>query len=215
MLDDAALADWAAGSDASLRLTVRPGDFVFRGSRLGQVAPSSVQAEAQDVLNRAITLGRSRGVEQDLELAVRQLVEVALRALSPSLNDPFTAIAVLDRFGAALCDLARRELPNGRTFRDGCLRVERPATDYAGLVDAMLHMVRQSGASSPAVMIRLIEVVAEVVAVEQEPRRRHVLRRHLGLAFEAAMAATGDRAAREDLEQRNRAALQQFVVIRP
>jgi uncharacterized membrane protein len=214
VLDDAALADWAAGHDAMFRVAVHPGDFVFRGSRLGEIAPSSLQAEAQEVLNRAVTLGRSRSVEQDIEFAVRQLVEVALRALSPSINDPFTAIAVVNHFGAALCDLAGRELPDGRTFRDGRLRVERPATDYVGLVDAMLHMVRQSGASSPAVMIRLVDVLAEVAAVEQDPRRRRVLRRHLDLAFEAATAATGDRAAREDLEDRHRAALRQLAAVR-
>lgn len=215
VLDDAALADWAAQRDAVFRLVVRPGNFVFRGSRLGEIAPSSLQAEAEKMLNRAITLGRSRSVEQDIEFAVRQLVEVALRALSPSLNDPFTAIAVLDRFGAALCDLAERELPDGRTFREGRLRVERPATDYVGLLDAMLHMVRQDGASSPAVMIRLAEVVAEVAAIEQDPHRRHALRRHLELAFEAAMAATGDRAAREDLADRHQAALRLLTAVSP
>jgi uncharacterized membrane protein len=206
-LDDDALADWAAAADAKLRLRLRPGDFVFPHATVGEVVPAALAAEAKGVLAGAMSLGDSRDVEQDPEFAVRQLVEVALRALSPSLNDPFTAIAVLDRFGAALCDLARRDLRDGCGWRDGVLRVQRPATDYAGLVDAMLHMIRESGAGSPAVMIRLLEVLAEVARVETARGRRGVLRRHVELAAAAAGRATADPGAAQDLAGRTRRAL--------
>ena len=162
MLDDEALADWAEAHDAVLRLRLRPGGFVFPDSLVGQVAPARLRAEAQAVLARAMTIGDARSIEQDLEFAVRQLVEIGLRALSPGIYDPFTAIAVLDRLGAALCDIAGRALPSGRTVRGGRIRLRRARTDYEGLVDTMFHMVRQSGAGSPAVMIRLLEVLAEV-----------------------------------------------------
>ena len=145
-----------------------------------------------------MVLGDERSVEQDLEHGVRQLVEVALRALSPSLNDPFTAIAVLDRLGAALCSLAGRELPEGRVVRAGKAQVTRPATDYAGLLDAMFHTLRESGAGQPAVMIRLLEVLSEVASIERDPARRREIRRHVGLAAEAALRGTPDDAAKVD-----------------
>nr|WP_264185617.1 DUF2254 domain-containing protein [Roseicella aerolata] len=203
VLDDAALADWAEEHDATLCLRLRPGGFVFPCSVIGEVAPAGAQGEAQAALGRAMSLGDTRSVEQDLEFAVRQLVEVGLRALSPGINDPFTAIAVLDRLGAALCDLAGRELPDGHTVRGGRLRVVRPATDYPGLLDAMFHMLRQNGAGQPAVMIRLLEVLAEVGAVERDPDRRQALYRHAALAREAALAGTDDTAARAAIEERH------------
>jgi len=139
---------------------------------------------------------------------VRQLVEIALRALSPSLNDPFTAIAVLDRLGAALCSLAGRELPEGRVARAGRVRVARPSTSYAGLLDAMFHMLRESGAGQPAAMIRLLDVLAAVASIERDPARRREIRRHVGLAAEAALRGTPDAAAKADTTRRRDRALE-------
>jgi uncharacterized membrane protein len=203
VLDDAALADWAEECHAVLRLRVRPGDFVFPGAVIGEVAPAAAREDAQAALARGMTFGDSRSVEQDPEFAVRQLVEIGLRALSPSLHDPFTAVSVLDRLGAALCELAGRTLPDGRTRRGGGVRMRRPSIDYAGLVDAMFHMLRQAAVPEPAVMIRLLEVLAEVAAVERDPARRRVLRRHAELAREAAQGGTADPSVRDAVAERH------------
>ena len=96
-----------------------------------------------------MALGDERSVEQDLEYTARRLVAVALRALSPGLNDPFTAIAVLDRLSAALCSFAGRELADGRVCRAGRVRVARPSADHAGLLDATFRMLREPGGASP------------------------------------------------------------------
>lgn len=203
VLDDATLADWAEENGALLRLRVRPGDFVFVDAMLGEVAPVVAHEKAQAALAGSLSLGDSRNVEQDLEFAVRQLVEIALRALSPSLNDPFTAIAVLNRMGAALCTVAKRELPDGRTWRSGHLRVLRPTTDYEGLLDAMFQLLRQAATSQPAVLIRLLEVLAEVATVEHEPARRRALRHQADLARAATQqGGTDDPTVREAAAER-------------
>ncbi|MGG5887149.1 DUF2254 domain-containing protein [Falsiroseomonas sp. HC035] len=207
VLDEDTLADWAAGQDAVLWLRVRPGDFVFIGTEVAEVVPARLRAEAQDLLDRAISLGDARSIEQDLEFAVRQLVEIALRALSPGINDPFTAITVLDRLGAALCLIAGRSLPSAQVRRDGRTRLVRPVTDYPGLVDAMFHMLRQAAATQPAVIIRLMEVLTSVSTLERDAERRAVLRGHLDLARDAGFAGTEDAAAREALVARHGAAL--------
>jgi uncharacterized membrane protein len=213
VLDDEALVDWAAERDARLQLRIRPGDFIFPGSVIGHVTPEAAQAEAQAVLGDAMALGDTRSVEQDLEFAVRQLVEIGLRALSPGINDPFTAIAVLNRFGASLCELAGHDLPSGRVWRDGQLRLSRGTTDYEGLVDAMFHMLRQAGTGVSAVMIRLLEIFEEVAAVERDLLRRQCLRRHVVLTRDAALGATPDAAVIAAIAERQGRAMRNLASV--
>lgn len=131
----------------------------------------------------ATVLALDRGTSDDLEFAVRQLVELAVRALSPGINDPMTAISVVDQLGAALCELVPRYLRGSVYERDGRLLLVVPAINYDGLVDTMFHMIRQNAANCPAVLIRLVEVLTTVLRCEgQEPRRR-TLGRHVDLVL--------------------------------
>lgn len=206
IFDDGALADWASQSDAAIRLRVRPGHFLFPRMAVGEVWPADRGEAAQEAFDQACALDETRSGEQDLEYVVRQLVEIGLRALSPGINDPFTAVAVLDHLGATLCSLAGRRLPDGRTSRDGRLRLQRPSTDYAGLLDAMFHAIRQAGAAQAMVAIRLLEMLTEVAGVERDPKRRAELRRHADLACDAALTDASD-ASVQDAVARCKAAL--------
>jgi uncharacterized membrane protein len=173
---------------------------------VAELSPAAQAGPAEEAVAGALSLGARQAATQDLEFAVRQLVEVAVRALSPGINDPFTAMAVLDRLGASLCEVAPRHLPGGAVLRGGraVLRRRRPV-DYDGLCDAMFHMVRQYAAvGSPAVLIRLLETLARVAAVETRPERRAALRRHADLALAAGRAGIRDTAALANLEARHR-----------
>ena len=116
-----------------------------------------------------------------MEFAIRQLVEVAVRALSPGINDPHTAMSVLDRLGAALCDAVPLHLASGVTLRDGKPAFVRPGIDYDGLVDGMFHLIRQNAAGSAAVLIRMMEVLTSIAGCERDPSRLAVLQRHADL----------------------------------
>ena len=94
-LDTDGLADWAAECGTTVFLLIRPGDYVFPGAPIAAVTPAVEGAE--EAVRKATALGGQRVSADDLEFAVRQLVEVAVRALSPGINDPHTAISVLDR----------------------------------------------------------------------------------------------------------------------
>ena len=178
-LDREALADWAAAHAARIELLVRPGDFVFPGAVIARAEPA-VEGLGT-VISRTTALGGQRVSRAELEYPVRQLVEIAVRALSPGINDPHTAISVLDRMGATLCDIVPRYLPTGITCRNGAPVIRTPATTYDGLTDAMFHMIRQNAAGSPAVLVRLVEVLVAVAACERDPRRLATLQRHAGL----------------------------------
>lgn len=180
-LDDAGLAAWAAEKGTAVRLLIRPGDFVFPGAPIALMTPPVDGAE--DAISDATALSAQRGSSDDIEFAVRQLVEVAVRALSRGINDPHTAVSVLDRFGAALCELALVQLPTGVRLQEGRPVVVIPSVDYGGLADAMFHMIRQNGAGSTAVLIRMLDVLAAVISCEHDPARRDVLERHADLVL--------------------------------
>jgi uncharacterized membrane protein len=201
-VDEAGLAAWAEAQGAVVVLLVRPGEYIFPGAAVAEVAGEHADGEAEAAIRAAFSLGARQAAAQDLEFAVRQLVEVATRALSPGINDPFTAIAVLDRLGAVLCSIAPRHLPRSTVERGGRVVLHRQVTDYAGLCDAMFHIIRQNAAGSPAVLIRLLEMLGRVMAVERRAERRAELLRHAELALAAGRIGTADPADVAALEAR-------------
>ncbi|WP_348641980.1 DUF2254 domain-containing protein [Mesorhizobium sp. B2-7-3] len=178
-LDESGLAKWAASRGTTLRLLARPGDYVFPGA---PVALMTRPAEgAADAIRDATALSSERGSSADMKFAVRQLVEVAVRALSSGINDPYTALTVIDRFGATLCKLAPLHLPSGVLIHEGTPVLVSPSVDYDGLLDDMFHMIRQNGSSSPVLLMRMLEVLTVVMACDQAPSRRAALQRHADL----------------------------------
>lgn len=180
-LDGDGLADWAHEHSTSIRLLVRPGDYVFPGAPIALMMPA-VEG-GQDAIRDATALGPRRGSPQDVEFAVRQLVEVAVRALSPGINDPHTAMSVLDRLGAALCDIVPRNLRSGVYLRESRPALVIANTDYDGLIDAMVNMIRQNAVKSTAVLIRMLDVLTAVVSCEKNAGRVKALQRHADLVL--------------------------------
>jgi uncharacterized membrane protein len=178
-LDDNAIADWAQKKNVSIRLFARTGDFVFPGAPLAIVKPHS--SGAREAIDSALVLGAYPTPSGDLEYTVEQLVDIAVRALSPGINDPRTANRVLDRLGAALCVLVAQSLPTGTVTRNNRIIFQRNNTTYAGLTDAMFHTIRQSARGSPSVLIHMVDTLVKVAQCEQDVSRRRELRRHSAL----------------------------------
>ena len=109
--DGKGLADWAVARSTALRILVRRGDYVFPGAAVALVEPPVDDGE--QAIRSTIVVGSERASDSDLEFSVRQLVEVAVRALSPGINDPHTAMSVLDHLGATLCDAVPLHYPAG------------------------------------------------------------------------------------------------------
>lgn len=200
-LDCDALAEWAAGRKVRIDLLVRAGDFVFPGAVIAH-ATSNIDG-VDKAIRRATALGGQRISSAELEYPVRQLVEIAVRALSPGINDPHTAISVLDRMGAALCDIAERHLATGIFAVDDVAVLRTPVTSYDGLTDAMFHMIRQNASGSTAVLIRLLEVLAIVGTCERDPKRLATLGRHARLVVDDARRTIGNPADLNDLLSRH------------
>jgi uncharacterized membrane protein len=200
-VDTDALADWAEKRGITVVLRFRPGDYVPSGF---PVAFLSAGVEgADEAIARAVTLGRRPTSLQDLEYSIRQLVEIAVRALSPGINDPFTAGSVVDHLGDALCRIAPRHLPTGAVVREGRVVLVHPVTDYDGLCDAMFHMIRQNSAGSVLVLGRMLDVLTRVAEIERLTTRLRELRRHADLVQAAAERDVADPHDLDDLRQRH------------
>ncbi len=179
-----------------LEIKRRPGAFVTRGCLLAVLGATDAPDEKFcKAVNSAFILGPHRTMIQDAQFGLDQLVEVASRALSPGINDPFTAIMCLDRIGQALSDLAVRPMPSARRYGDkNVLRVIAEAPTFEGMAEASLDQIRQYGSTSYAVSLRFLETL-EAVASSTNAEDRAVLRRQATLIYEgrSALSASEDR----------------------
>lgn len=198
-VDIGRLVDLAADLDGVIRVERRPGDYVIEGMSLVTIrCTHELDDDAQRRIAGAFSVGNRRSAVQDVEFTVHQLVEIAVRALSPGINDPFTAISCIDRLGSGLARLSRRELPQSwRSDDDGSLRVLFPVVSFADVADASFDQVRQAARTSAAVTGRLIEMIAAVATVAMRSDDRDALRRHAELVERSAsegLAEAEDRA---------------------
>ncbi|MGC1478927.1 MAG: DUF2254 domain-containing protein [Chthoniobacterales bacterium] len=180
------ITDLAAKHDIIVRFTHRPGNFVADGDRFALVYPKLDDAVRSRI--RLLTIfGNSRTPTQDVEYGILQLVEVAVRSLSPGINDPFTAIACIDRLGSAIRRLScRPEAPMQRHDDAGNLRVVLNGTTFDGHVNSAFNQIRQNARGSTAILIRLIQVLISIAEVADSPDRRDVIRRQSEMVAQTA-----------------------------
>jgi uncharacterized membrane protein len=203
-VDTNALLRSSQKADAVVRLDVKPGDFVVEGAALAWLWPASkaTVSHLREVAS-AVTIGSMRTPTQDAEFCINQLVQVACRALSPGINDPFTAIVCVDRLSAAICTVLGRRLPSDRRYDDsGSLRVVTHATSFAGLMDAAFHQIRQAASGNVAVSIRLLEAFARMKPHVRRREDGHEIMRHAHLVEDAVGSSPAQRQDLKDVDER-------------
>ena len=170
------LAEIASRADAVIELMYRPGHFVVEGLPLARVWPADAAPKVARGLERAHVTGAHRTLAQDLAFAIDQLVEIAIRALSPAVNDTFTALACIDWLGDGLCKVTAKWNPR-QVHRDrrGNVRVIAAPPSYRRLVDRSFDKIRQAGRTMPAVMIRQLDSLAKIVAYATSDEQRAAL----------------------------------------
>ncbi len=156
-VDHGAMVAAAAACGVRVVLALRPGDYVLARGRAFGIHPAAACTPAlAGRLRGAVVLGAERTEAQDAALGFQRLSEVATRALSPGINDVFTAVAVVDTVSASLAlALGRGAQPGVLCDGEGEPRLFRPPLDPADLVAPALDPMRQAAAGSPLVLCRM------------------------------------------------------------
>ena len=193
----------ATKHDVVLQVLHRPGHFVTHGLPLARVWPPSDAREVVASLERAHITGPHRTLDQDPVFAIDQLVEIAIRALSPAVNDTFTALTCIDWLADGLCTASERGLPDG-IQRDsaGAVRVIGLGPSYRRMVDRSYDKIRQAGAVMPAVAIRLMESIGKVLAYTQSSEQRADLLRQANMILRGSEAGIDEAEDRSEVRRR-------------
>lgn len=178
-LDEDKLMELTTKHGLIVRVDQRPGQFVVDGNALVRVWPGGrVNDELSDAINNAYAIGKQRTIIQDVEFAMLQIVEVAVRALSPSLNDPYTAINCIDQLSSALCHLAVRQFPSRYRYDEhNRLRVVASPVTFDQLVDVAFDQIRMNGGSFVMVLHKILVALDAIATRVQSPEELDTLRR--------------------------------------
>ncbi|MCJ2180589.1 DUF2254 domain-containing protein [Novosphingobium album (ex Hu et al. 2023)] len=199
------LADAAHRHGVTVGLAVRPGDFVYPGTPIARTDADPVPDKVAQAIRETFAIGSTRTPEMDLEFSIDELVEIALRALSPGINDPFTAITATHWLGAATAELGRRDLAaeSWNTHGPDC-PVAPPQSDFAHFLERGFTAARGALASNRLSALVALETLAKAAGQVRGSHRRALIEREVQLlAQQAEEHLTGPDIA--DVRQRHEA----------
>jgi uncharacterized membrane protein len=201
----AQLIDIASRTDSVIRLDHRPGHFIATGRPLATVWPGGAAGQVALALSKAHVTGPHRTLMQDPVFAIDQLVEIAIRALSPAVNDTFTALTCIDWLSAGLIQISSRNLSEG-VYRDRFNRVRLIEADpsYARMVNRAFDKIRQSSRGMPAIMIRMLDSLASISSSTTSPEQRTILIRQADMILLSAEESVPEANDLSDIRSRYR-----------
>jgi len=174
-LDHARLIELAADSNVALVLKMGVGDFVAHGQDLVEVHGAG--EVDHDAVYDLATVGLERTMQQDFAFGIRQLVDIAEKALSPSVNDPTTAVMALDQIHDVMRRMVWRPFPpTEHVDADGIVRLVTKEWDWEALVALAFTEIRQFSGSSVQVKRRMMAILQDLVGAAS-PERRECLER--------------------------------------
>jgi uncharacterized membrane protein len=209
-IDYTALVRIAQENSFVVMLERRMGDFVARDTLLLSLLPGQkVSQGLLDALRNAFDIGTERTMFGDVLFGIRQLVDIALKAISPAINDPTTAVNCIDYLDNILIQAARHADIPGR-FRDenGSLRLIAPQPTFVMMLDLAFDQIRHYSRSEVTITLRMLDALAEIAQATTEPERHAAIWRHASM-----ISRNVERNIREPLERKQiNARLQELAV---
>ncbi|MFD0916488.1 DUF2254 domain-containing protein [Pseudahrensia aquimaris] len=194
--------------DVFLSLLHEQGAFVIKGQRLAVLnreLSESDREEIETTLFEVVELSSSRSPNTDVEFAVNLLIEIALRALSPGINDTYTAVACIDRLSSALAKAVKRGLRDQiRTDEDDTPRLRVPGLTINDLINASFHPLRRASKGNVLMSKHILQALGRLSQIA-EGGAREVLNEHADLVIQGAKNADLQKADLDFLEGRRKA----------
>jgi uncharacterized membrane protein len=205
-IDYDALIRIATDKSLLIELLFRPGDYLVEGIETGVIYTDTYleEEETRSMLSQFI-IGKTRTHQQDAEHTIHQMVEIAARALSPGVNDPYTAIVCIDNLTASLCYLTKVKFPPKHRFdQDGHMRVIADVLSFEGMLNAAFNQIRQFAKGSPSVVIRLMEALAAIDQIARKTAHKEALRSHAAMVLNMAESSFDEPNDIRDLKLRSK-----------
>lgn len=199
-IDTDALVRLACENKSLIKLNYRPGHYIVKGMELGTLYYNDLEEEKniQKKIQNQYIVGSSRTSQQDIELSIHQMVEIAVRALSPGVNDPYTAVSCVDNLTSTLCNVAAKKFPpNFRYDDDGNLRALVNVYNFEILMDVAFNQIRLYSSGNTAVVIKLMDALVIIHELVTIPSYRNAAKKHARKVLNVGNDCIRDK---EDLE---------------
>jgi len=169
-----------ASHHVKIQVVRRAGQFVPAGTPLVRVNKADrLTPELASAFRAAFDFGPTRTLQQDIEFGVLQIVDIALKAISPAVNDPTTAVGCVDQLSRILIRFASREVPEPRLYDlRGVARVHIQWIDFEKLLESAFGQIRMYSESDIAVSLRLLRAFGDIAATSHDEDYRRMLLEH-------------------------------------
>ncbi len=204
-VDDAGLLALAGRLDRVVTLQHRVGEFVIAGRPIAEVSGDTpLDDEDADALRNLFLLQSQRTVHQDATYGIQQIVDIAVKALSPGINDPTTAVMCIDQLGELLVRLAGRQVPGPCRGEGQTLRVIAPRADFEDMTALAFDAIADHARGDVEVFARLLHVLEILDTVTEDLARRRSLQGRLAPMMETISRTVESPVRREILLARAR-----------
>jgi len=200
-IDSDALLDFARQRGAVVRMERGVGEFVVEGAPLVSVTGGKPPSEeTPGELNACFTVGHQRTTVQDAGFGIRQIVDVALKSLSPGINDTTTAVTCVNYLTAVLARLANQHIETPYRLDDGELRVIARGPSFPSLLGEAFDQIRRNAEGNVAVLLALLEALEVVAGRTRDAERLRAVARQVELIAEVARRTIPSLPDREGIE---------------
>ena len=182
--------------DALLELYCRPGKHLVKGEEIGLFFSNEVlNKKGIEKIFSQFVIGKTKTSQQDLEFSIHQIVEIAARALSTGVNDPYTAIVCIDNLTSIMCYLSQAKFPSKyRLDEDGNLRLIVATYDFEDILDIAFNQIRQFSGESPSVIIRLMDALITIHGFTTKDSHKQAIIKHAEMVL---------RSGKQNFEEKN------------
>ncbi|MGP0075829.1 MAG: DUF2254 domain-containing protein [Bryobacteraceae bacterium] len=176
-IDTARLVSLSSSSHVKVRVLRRVGHFVPQGTPLFMVYKADrLTSENRAELLSVVDLGPSRTLQQDVEFGVLQIVDIALRAISPAVNDPSTGVSCVDQLSRILIRFASREPAESLLYDPpSVVRASIPWVHFDGLLNSAFEQIRLYASTDLAVSLRMLRALGDIAGSTHDPVYRRLL----------------------------------------